>query len=119
VDGYGQKRLLKSLRTERLSPNVLVCLYEGEIDEVRIHQKVETLHFGLDVRDDKLVENDDDKLVKNLRGGETVNVVLKEGRVLDIDGLKQAVGASTSAEFALRMIEGVEEVTFLIKPTTV
>lgn len=126
VDGYDHNHSpLKALRTQRLSPSVLVCLFEGEIGEVKIHQKVETLHFG--------VEAKGDRLVKTLRKGVSttadvtpegpklaslsVNVALKEPkerRIIDLDSLTQAVGASTSAEFARQMIEGVEEVTFLI-----
>jgi hypothetical protein len=36
------------LHIERLSPNVLLCLFDGEINSVAIHQKPETLHCGLD-----------------------------------------------------------------------
>ena len=36
------------LRMERLSKNVLLCLFAGEVTAVNIHQKPETLHFGFD-----------------------------------------------------------------------
>lgn len=136
VDGYDQNNhLLKALRTQRLSPNVLVCFFDGEIGEVRIHQKVETLHFGLDekkgrlvkkLRDGKTDGQAADAPPKSPEGGQaldlaglTVNVPLRgpeEKRILDIDRLAQALGASTSAEFALQMIEGVEEVAFSVTP---
>jgi hypothetical protein len=41
---------IELLRMERLSANVLICLFKGEIKTVDIHQKPETLHFGLDSR---------------------------------------------------------------------
>lgn len=113
VDGYGADGKLKTLRTERLSPSVLICLFAGVISKVKIHQKVETLHFGLDF---------EEKFIKKLREegkGQNVPVPWKdEARgVLDVDALAKDMGGKlpspfTSAEFALQMIEGVEEVTF-------
>ena len=38
---------LPMLRMERLSPNVLLCMFAGDIKTVDIHQKPEALHFGL------------------------------------------------------------------------
>jgi hypothetical protein len=46
--GGEQKKLL---RAERLSANILLCLFEGEVERIEIHQKPETLHFGLDVHE--------------------------------------------------------------------
>ena len=106
---------LTVLRTERLSPNVLICMFAGEIAKISIHQKVETLHFGLD--------GDAKKLVKKLRNGKEVEVTFKDEnkRILDLDNLleklKQATGASarlTPAQFALQMIARIEEVSFTI-----
>ena len=106
---------LTLLRSERLSPNVLICMFAGEIAKVSIHQKVETLHFGLDV--------DKDKLVKKLRNGKEVEITFKDPtkRILDLDSLldklKQSTGASarlTPAQFALQMIARIEEVSFSI-----
>jgi hypothetical protein len=37
---------------ERLSANVLICLFKGKIKTLDIHQKPETLHFGLDSDDE-------------------------------------------------------------------
>lgn len=123
VDGYGRdKKLLGALPAQRLSPSVLACFFEGEIAEVRIHQKVETLHFGVDV--DETAK----RLAKKLRGpasGLTVTSEWKnkdtKDRIIDIGSLTSEISqklpkepAFTSAEFALQMIEGVEEVRFLI-----
>lgn len=113
VDGYDGNQKLEALRTARLAPSVLFCLFDGEISKVKIHQKVETLHFGLDF---------EEKFIKKLREegkGQNVPVPWKdEARgVLDVDALAKDMGGKlpspfTSAEFALQMIEGVEEVTF-------
>lgn len=106
VDGANKGQLLKTLRTARLSPNVLLCLFEGEITDVTFHQKMETLHFG--------VELDQGKLVKQLRNKQKVDVVLSadDKRILDLNNLIEKINVSTSAEFAAQMIDKVEEVTF-------
>lgn len=43
---------LQILRLERLAPNVMLCLFDGVCQEVRLHQPAEGLHFGLDRTDD-------------------------------------------------------------------
>lgn len=45
--------LLPLVRMERLSPNVLLCLFAGEVQTVDIHLKPETLHFGVSLGDDQ------------------------------------------------------------------
>jgi hypothetical protein len=108
VDGYNKGQLLKTLRMTQLSPNVLLCLFEGEVTDVTFHQKMETLHFG--------VELDQGKLVKELRNKQRVDVVLSPDnrRILDLNNLVKSLNASTSADFASQMIDKVEEVTFSI-----
>jgi hypothetical protein len=44
---------LPLVRMERLSPNVLLCLFAGEVQTVDIHLKPETLHFGVSLGDDR------------------------------------------------------------------
>ena len=138
VDGYNEvvnndqpvdeDKKIELLRMERLSANVLICLFKGEIKTVDIHQKPETLHFGLDW-DDKTKKFY--KKLKNLEGQsidkKVVNIPWKdsekrviEKRVIDInsltDRIKEQVDNSssfTSAQLALEMIEGVEKVRFI------
>src|SRR5437867_13024368 len=55
VDGYGDRDARNKLTPagmERLSKNVLFCLFKGIIQTVDIHQKPETLHFGVSEPDD-------------------------------------------------------------------
>ena len=133
VDGYNEvvnndqpvdeDKKIELLRMERLSANVLICLFKGEIKRLDIHQKPETLHFGLDW-DDKTKKFY--KKLKNLEGQsidkKVVNIPWKdsEKRVIDINSLtnriKEQVDNSssfTSAQLALEMIEGVEKVRFI------
>ncbi len=125
VDGYNEDdtKKIELLRMERLSANVLICLFKGEIKRLDIHQKPETLHFGLDWDDENKTFY---KKLKNLDGQEinkkVDNIPWKdsEKRVIDINSLtnriKEQVDNSssfTSAQLALEMIEGVEKVRFI------
>lgn len=133
VDGYNEvvnndqpvdeDKKIELLRMERLSANVLICLFKGEIKTVDIHQKPETLHFGLDWDDENKTFY---KKLKNLDGQQidkkVDNIPWKdsEKRVIDINSLtnriKEQVDNSssfTSAQLALEMIEGVEKVRFI------
>ncbi len=145
VDGYGkvvdhdnaipENDKLPLLRMDRLSANVLICLFKGEIKTVDIHQKPETLHFGLDPNDNNtsFYKELKDKDGVKIDGGK-VNLEAKHwknsqetNRTLNISQLQQdminelntqskADGLTpfTSAQFALEMIEGVEKVRFRI-----
>ncbi|MFL5800161.1 MAG: hypothetical protein ACJ8CR_00160, partial [Roseiflexaceae bacterium] len=85
---------LTLLRMDRLSSDVLLCLFSGEVARVEIHQKPETLHFG----------------VPNLEGDWK-----KDGGVVDIRGLAETLRTgATSAEFASRVVEGVPRVAFTL-----
>lgn len=145
VDAYSDregKLPIRLLRMERLSANVLICLFEGEMKRVEIHQKPETVHFGLDVHEPP--EDPSSGFYKNLRDAtsgkqstdrvemgalpkDNVEIGTSHWRsgspaTLDISGLAQAIKLKvstpfTSAQFALQMVEGVEKVVFLAGPT--
>lgn len=128
VDGYDQvitdntfvagHAPLKLLRMDRLSPNILFCLFDGEVKTVDIHLAPETMHFGVDAITGDVV-------TKKLRGEENKTVQVpwlgdKNLGVIDIAGLVQQiqkvtnVRTYTSAQFALDMIEGVQKVRFVV-----
>ena len=79
IDGYHERDSenppVKLLRTARLSPNVLACFFDGEIKKVRIHQKVETLHFGFDKELHRLL-----KKLRNDDGSDS------DGKKVDLEG---------------------------------
>jgi hypothetical protein len=138
VDGYSKvvnneepipdEDKLELLRMDRLSANVLICLFQGEVKTVDIHQKPETLHFGLDS------DNEGEKFFKKLKtlegkltdNNKVNNIPWKyqekpEKRVININELANLIKAQvdnsstfTSAQFALEMIEGVEKVRFTL-----
>lgn len=113
---------LPALRTERISPGVLLCLFDGDVAEVALHLHPETLHCGLDRNGD----DEDDVTTafhRVLRGsdgtqsGQRVNPVpFRNGgvrRVVDVAALALAIQPEpTSDGFALQMVQGAEEVVF-------
>lgn len=108
VDGYSGQRhetQLPLLPVERLSKNVLLCLFVGKVTAVDIHQKPETLHFGFNRPDASAPGSDYSK--------DKIGPIAwkeKDKRVVDICKLTQ--GSHHSAQFALDMIAGVERVRF-------
>jgi hypothetical protein len=128
---------LKLLRMDRLSPNILLCVFSGEeMKRVEVHQKPESLHFGF-VRQE--VEPNTSpptyiftKTLRNEDGtedeGNSIEIdkdnlwKQKQRRVVNIDSLAKAILPKltpppehfTSAQFALQMIEGVEKVIFQV-----
>lgn len=132
VDGYGEiindttfepnNTPLPLLRVERLAPNILFCLFAGELQTVDIHQQPEMLHFGLDMPDENhasfFKRLHDDQGQPN--GEEVTQLPWRDetARILDITGLADTLQMLlqatpfTSAQFALEMIEGVKKVRF-------
>ncbi len=158
VDGYDQLvthdnfvdpsvvKKLDIVRMERLSPNILLCLFKGELKTLDIHLKPEVLHFGFDPLDSGGYE----KRMRTLEGGELVDsagdaIALeiknktisgkkiaywrdKNPRVLNtkiladqiearLKSSNQSVTVFSAAEFTLQMIEGVELVRFRLDST--
>ena len=118
---------LVRLRMEKLAPDVLICLFKGEVKTVDIHQTPEGMHFGLDAPSDE-----SDKFTKNLRnlyGEGSDDLIIQdipwhdqtEGIVnisAMVDQMKNLLQLSedsgfTSAQFGLQMIEGVQKVRFI------
>jgi hypothetical protein len=134
VDGYGKvesteegmdANRLKILRMDNLSPNVLLCLFDGDVAAVDIHQKPEALHLGFDVPDPK-TPNIYSKKLRNAGGSQSRTTVTlndqlwdEETRIVDVAKLFDNIRAQTalafsgkfsSAQFALSMSEGVQKV---------
>jgi hypothetical protein len=107
---------------ERLSANVLLCLFAGQVSSVAISLKPETLHFGLDGSAGapggfyKQLRNSQGE--KNVPSAVTIGWRQLPSRVIDISGLagdmQRLLAASqfTSAQFARQMIEGTPKIVF-------
>ena len=120
---------LTQLRLERLSPDILICLFDGEIKTVDVHQKPEAMHFGLDPKLANQAQYT--KGIRDLQGQEikdkliTINWRNEVEGVVDLHDLAGKIeemlypdrsntptSAFTSAQFALTMIEGVQKIRF-------
>ncbi|HEX2210365.1 MAG TPA: hypothetical protein VHG93_21990 [Longimicrobium sp.] len=115
---------LPLLRMERLSASVLLCLFEGDVNVIDVHESPEALHFGVQ----RELAGGTERVTKGLRDTEGNElelavdpVPMRAGGVIDIAALagqikaKLAVsGDFTNAQFALAMIEGVTKVRFLV-----
>ncbi|MCI4649917.1 hypothetical protein [Phaeodactylibacter sp.] len=151
VDGYNQlakdeagmdNNKLKILRMERLSPNVLLCLFKGDAMAVDIHQKPEILHLGFTPPEPHHQADRYTKALRNVNGLDQQQDSNKPGKqkpyateimdksdwdpqtrivqvshlYKDIENKKKALNISeplTSAQFALSMVEGVQKVRFV------
>lgn len=138
-DSTGKK--LEFLRLEQVGPGVLLCIFDGVVQKVEIHEHPEALHFGVD---EDVNDPSPAKFTKSFRyispvganqPGAPVPISIAPplsvpgytrqavSSVLQIDALATAMqaelgqkdiyaGSFTAAEFALEMIEGVQQVTF-------
>lgn len=136
---------LPLIRMMRLSPNVLLCLFSGEVKTVDIHQKPEALHFGLNPpardKDGKPIPTEPYfRDIKKPKGGETDKKIKmktnlwrnEQHRVLNITELAAQIEqltikksksdtvkeSFTSAQFAFQMALGVQKERFTIADTT-
>lgn len=110
----------KCLRFDRVGEDLLLCLFEGEIKTIDIHEHPDTIHFGVETGDPSKI----DTYKKALRDigdpskiGKPVDLVWKTPakRTLNISDLATKGNAKNSAEFGVTMIEGAEKVRF-VKP---
>lgn len=108
------------LRMDRLAPDLLLCLFDGDVQTVDVHEHPDVVHFGVD-RDDA---SDIGSYYKDLRtitgqmGGTVVKPLpWRNGssgkRTLDMTAMAAVQAAAGAADFAVMMIEGVERVRFM------
>jgi hypothetical protein len=130
VDAYADesdKRPLPHLRVQRLTPDILLCLFDGVLARLDLHQSPESRHFAVEL-------SEDDTFTKTLRPAgddpppatpRTPALPLGPLRTLPVAGLVSAMARAlgitatdfTAGDFALQMIETAERVTFL-RPAT-
>lgn len=121
-EGYLPQEVLpaKCLRFDRVGVDVLLCIFEGEIKTVDIHEHPETIHFGVDTGSDPTIIANYTKKLRYKNGEPRTPAVklnwkhkLRDKRTLDIADLAKTADANNSAEFGVTMIEGVEKVRFI------
>lgn len=129
VDGHDsteEGKKLQLLRMERLSENVLLCLFGGEVKRVDIYQKPETLHFGFKDEDGSFT-----KELKAPNGSESkpkINTKINKNGVIQVKELasefqNRLVSSNNMTpdpdqfalqpdQFALQMVEGTPLIRF-------
>ena len=119
-DGYVPDGIspTKRLRFDRVGQDLLLCLFDGEIKTIDIHEHPDTIHFGVDPGNDPAKIDGYQKALRNKDSGvlgPSKPLPLKRGdkRVLDIIGLKTEGQSDNSADFGVTMIEGVEMVRLI------
>lgn len=126
------------LRLDRVADDILFGLFGQQVAALQFSEPAETLHFGFEIP-----EHEGDPYVKILKyvnapghapgseiTGATVAAAFRDGgrRVVDVLSLQDALhsaliakggitndGAWTAAEFALEMVQGVEEVNYIVE----
>jgi hypothetical protein len=129
VSGSAGADLLPRVRFDRLSDNVLICVFSGQVTSVQFSLKPETLHFGFDRK--PATSGADVQYQKTVRRPSStssdttaIDVTVSAGRVVHLGDLAAEIGAGLSsagtepgpAQFAMEMIEPSPVVTFATTP---
>ncbi|MBC6481648.1 MAG: hypothetical protein GDA56_31730 [Hormoscilla sp. GM7CHS1pb] len=121
IDAYSDdgNSHLTELRRQYLSKNILLCIFEGDLYRLDIHQKPEMLHFALE-----LSGNEYHKTLREMQGispdPNSIQGYLSDQRTIDIstvagdihDAFNMGDNELNSGHFALEMIESAEKVSF-------
>ncbi|MEV6861927.1 hypothetical protein AB0M44_13120 [Streptosporangium subroseum] len=115
---------LPLLRSERLSPTVLLCLFRGVLGRLDLRQPPEEQHFGVEPPSDGRVSGRFGKTLRAADGSQGPSIpslALGASGTVPVTALTNAMAtalavqasAFDSAAFARQMIETAERVTFL------
>ena len=125
IEGFNdEKNKLKLLRSDRLSTDVMICLFDGVINQVDISLKPEGLHFGfepdytLKLRDiQEGTEHDGWKTNgEYILNNRVVNLGLLIKKITEVlTSNNQDTKDFTSEDLALQLIQGAKKVSFKIK----
>lgn len=111
---------LPILRMDHISSSILLCLFSGTVNYLRIHNPAESLHFGFDsnnvtktLRDATTGSITSNKITIDstfYRGDQTTDPtnVINATQLAQVMAQTLSLSAFTSAEFALQMIAGVD-----------
>ncbi|MEM7799645.1 MAG: hypothetical protein AAF633_10685, partial [Chloroflexota bacterium] len=110
------------LRLERLSKNVLIAIFEGQINVVDFHLKPDIIHHGVHADGPKqLYKYRRDEDGRELTSGEKIPVATRSNGaagVLDISALARDLTVNENAgEFGLQMIEAIPRLRIYIGDT--
>lgn len=124
---------LQILRMDRLAPDILLCIYNGQVTEIEVKQPPEAIHFGAASKPGgghektglRIIKGEAQALGARCEGTVQVSMDNRGTRVVKMSELaatiktelvnKQQMSKTdvfTSAEFAVEMIESPARVTF-------
>lgn len=124
---------LNAKRLNKVAPDVMLGIYEGEINQINFHEAFQVIHFGYDKSSENEPKKKELKFINNDKNGVPGKVIDqieldlekyidKDTRILNVSETVEEMktllsdyytGSFTAAEFALEMIQGVEEVGFI------
>ncbi|HEY8094617.1 MAG TPA: hypothetical protein VIE65_00790, partial [Methylobacter sp.] len=85
-------------------------LYEGEIAQLNFHLHPGKMHSGFLFENEQFTKNGGSVEV-TLEGNNCINILGSKDKL----GLKDELGASSIADFAAKMMEGIPTVAFVIQ----
>ena len=108
---------LALVRMERLSADVLLCLFAGTVHKVDMHLQPEAMHFGVSTKTggyEKQLKHADGQNNGDLKQDVPFRHNSTDDRVIDVAALADIniLNTSTADKFALQMVEGVSKVSF-------
>ncbi len=141
VDGKGNRlESLKPLRIDRLSPEIMLCIFNGKVTDIEITQPPEDLHFGASAKGNNAWQKlklrklfPADASGDSIKGTAT-DLPMRDDvkRVVDVQALAELMqttlngvkaidgtdkGPFTSAEFGVQMVETPGKAVFAVKGT--
>ncbi|CAE6848267.1 hypothetical protein R69746_07232 [Paraburkholderia aspalathi] len=133
INGYsdtGGVNDLTPLRIERLSDEVLICLFAGELKRLDLHEPPAQLHCGAEWDGQQYTATlrylTGDSLGQQIQGGVIPVKIRPDGQTLQAADTANAIQAGltshdqtvdkfTSAEFAVEMVQGAVRVEFQVQ----
>jgi hypothetical protein len=117
-DLLGSTPQAKRLRFDRVGEDLLLCLFDGDIKTIDIHEHPDTIHFGVTPGKDpsqldKYTKEFRDLTTKSLGPATALNWKSPGKRTLNIRAVATTAKAGNSADFGFTMIEGAEKVRFI------
>jgi len=129
---------LEPLRIDRLNPEIMLCIFNGQVTSIEIAQPPEGMHFGAIPKKENAYQKTLRKLFPRDQAGDQLNTPFLDvpmrndaRRVINIKSLADSMkkrlndlkaidgteqGLFTSAEFAVQMIESPGKAIFTVKP---
>lgn len=123
IDAYSDHNgntQLTGLKPQNLSPNILLCIFVGDLVRLDIHQKPEMLHFAVESSSPGVFQKPLRKMPNTTHDSSSVKVSLETNRKVDIStladdirqGLDIDVKQFNAGSFALQMLETAQKVSF-------